>query len=163
MKIKNLNDLLVDMIKDMYSAENQLSKALPKMAKKASTEKLKEAFENHLKETEKQKERLEEVCEILGVSAKGKKCEAMEGLIKEAEEMILEIEDPDTLDAGLIAAAQKVEHYEIASYGTLITYAKTLEDPKIAKILGETISEEKNADKKLTEIAEKMVNEKAMS
>lgn len=161
MKITSLNDLLIDMVKDMYSAETQLTKALPKMVEKASTDKLKQAFQEHLKETENQIQRLDKVCEILGVSPKGQNCEAMEGLIKEAEEMISDIEDADTLDAGLIAAAQKVEHYEIASYGTLITYAQTLEDQQVANILKETISEEKQADQKLTQIAERMVNEKA--
>lgn len=161
MKVKTLNDLLVDMVKDLYSAENQLLKALPKMAKKASTPELKKGFEMHLEETLRQKERLEKVAELMDITPKGKKCAAMEGLIEEAEEMISEVKDPDVLDAGLIAAAQKVEHYEIASYGTVCTYAKMLGNNAILKLLHQTLEEEKATDIKLTEIAEGLVNEKA--
>lgn len=161
MKVKTLNDLLADMVKDLYSAENQLIKALPKMAKKSSSTELKKGFEKHLEETMRQKERLEKVAEILDITPKGKKCAAMEGLIEEAEELISEIKDADVLDAGLIAAAQKVEHYEIASYGTICTFAKILGNNDVAKLLHQTLEEEKATDVKLTEVAEGMVNEKA--
>lgn len=161
MKIKTLNDLFADMVKDLYSAESQLAKALPKMAKKATTPQLKKGFEKHLEETLKQKERLERVAEILDITPKGKKCAAMEGLIEEAEEMMSEVKDPEVLDAALIAAAQKVEHYEISSYGTVCTLAKTLGSNEIARLLAQTLKEEKETDVKLTDIAESMVNEKA--
>lgn len=161
MKVKSLNDLMIDMVKDLYSAENQLIKALPKMAKKASTPELKNSFELHLEETMRQKERLEQVAEIMGITPKGKKCAAMEGLIEEAEEAISDIKDADVLDAGLIAAAQKVEHYEIASYGTVCTFAKLLGDKDVLKLLHQTLEEEKATDLKLTEVAEGLVNEKA--
>ncbi|MBX9851442.1 MAG: ferritin-like domain-containing protein [Cytophagaceae bacterium] len=162
MKIKTLNDLFTDMIKDLYNAENQLIKALPKMAKKCNTPQLKKSMEMHLEETVNQKARLEKVCELLEISPKGKKCAAMEGLIKEAEELMDEVKDKDVLEAGLIAAAQKVEHYEIASYGTVCTYAKMLGKNQVAKLLHQTLEEEKAADLKLTEVAEGMVNEKAL-
>jgi ferritin-like metal-binding protein YciE len=162
MKLKTLNDLLVDMIKDLYSAENQLIKALPKMAKKSSTPELKKGFEKHLEETIRQKERLEKVAELLEITPKGKKCAAMEGLIEEADELISEVKDADVLDAGLIAAAQKVEHYEIASYGTVCTFAKMLGHKDVLKLLLQTLEEEKATDLKLTEVAEGMVNEKAI-
>ena len=162
MKVKTFNDLFIDMVKDMYSAETQLTKALPKMAKKATTPELKKGFEQHLEETIQQKERLEKIAEILEVSPKGKKCAAMEGLVEEAEEMIAEFKDPQVLDAALIAAAQKVEHYEIASYGTIVTFAKKLENgEEIIKLLQDTLNEEKETDAKLTEVAEGIVNEKA--
>jgi ferritin-like metal-binding protein YciE len=161
MKLKTLNDLLVDMVKDLYSAENQLIKALPKMAKKSTSPALKKGFEKHLEETMRQKERLEKVAELLDITPKGKKCAAMEGLIEEAEEIISEIKDPEVLDAGLIAAAQKVEHYEIASYGTIATFAKMLGEKEALKLFLQTLEEEKATDLKLTEVAEGMVNEKA--
>jgi ferritin-like metal-binding protein YciE len=162
MKVKTFNDLFIDMVKDMYSAETQLTKALPKMAKKATTPELKKGFEQHLEETIQQKERLEKIAEILEVSPKGKKCAAMEGLVEEAEELIAEFKDPQVLDAALIAAAQKVEHYEIASYGTIVTFAKKLENgEEIIKLLQDTLNEEKETDAKLTEVAEGIVNEKA--
>jgi ferritin-like metal-binding protein YciE len=161
MKIKTVNDLFADMIKDLYSAESQLVKALPKMAKKASTPELKKGFEKHLEQTIAQKDRLEKIADILDITPKGKKCMAMEGLIEEAEDMISEIKDPDVLDAGLIAAAQKVEHYEIASYGTAATFAKMLTNNEILNLLLQTLEEEKSTDAKLTEVAESLVNEKA--
>ena len=163
MKVKTLNDLFVDMVKDLYSAENQLIKALPKMAKKSGSLELKKEFEKHLEETIQQKERLEQVAELMEFNPKGKKCLGMEGLIDEAEELIGEVKDADVLDAGLIAAAQKVEHYEIASYGTVCTFAKMLGQNEVVNILHQTLEEEKAADANLTEIAEKMVNEKAAS
>jgi len=163
MKIKTLNDLFVDMIKDLYSAESQLIKALPKMAKKATNPQLKQGFENHLQETINQKERLVKIAELLDISPKGKKCAAMEGLVKEAEEIISEIADPEVLDAGLIAAAQKVEHYEIASYGTVATFAKILGNQEIMNLLLETEKEEKAADETLTKVAKTVVNKTAAS
>jgi ferritin-like metal-binding protein YciE len=161
MKLKTLNDLFVDCVKDLYSAENQLLKALPKLAKKATTPELKQSFERHLAETEVQKERLDQISELLEISPKGKKCAAMEGLITEAEELIAEVKEPDVLDAALIGAAQKVEHYEIASYGTAATYAKLLNNPEVLKLLAATLEEEKKTDALLTELAEGIVNEKA--
>ncbi|MFL5728923.1 MAG: ferritin-like domain-containing protein [Cytophagaceae bacterium] len=162
MKVRTLNDLFVDMIKDLYSAESQIIKALPKMAKKTKTPELKKGFEMHLEETVGQRERLEQIAEMLDVSPKGKKCVATEGLVDEAEETISDVKDPEVLDAALIGAAQKVEHYEIASYGTAITLAKMLGlDDKIIDLLGQTLEEEKATDAKLTEIAEGVVNERA--
>ena len=161
MKLKTLNDLFVDSIKDLYSAENQLTKALGKMAKKASAPELKQSFEQHLAETDKQKERLEQIAEILDITPKGKKCAAMEGLITEAEELISEVKEPEVLDAALIGASQKVEHYEIAGYGTAATFAKLLDNQEVLDLLLETLQEEKATDAKLTELAENIVNEKA--
>lgn len=161
MKIETMNDLFLDMLKDVYNAEGQLLKALPAMAEKASSDTLKNAFKSHLKETEKQKERLDKVAEIMKVSLTGVKCEAMEGNIKEAEKLISDVKDDKVLDAALIAAAQKVEHYEIATYGTLATFAKELGLKDVEKLLFETLEEEKAADRKLTEIAESRVNQRA--
>jgi ferritin-like metal-binding protein YciE len=162
MKVKTLNDLFVDMLKDVYSAESQLVKALPKMAKKSSAAQLKRGFELHLQETIRQKERLEQIAQILDISPKGKKCAAMEGLVEEAEDMFTDVKDPEVLDAGLIVAGQKVEHYEIASYGTLLSIAKKLGfEGTILDLLTETLEEEKATDEKLTDIAETIVNERA--
>jgi ferritin-like metal-binding protein YciE len=146
-------DLLIEEIKDLYSAENQLIKALQKMAKAASSPELKEAFETHRRETEKHAERLEEIAKRLDESARGKKCKAMEGLIEEGKEMMEEDGEPAVLDLALIGAAQKVEHYEIASYGTARTLAELLGEDKIAKILQQTLDEEGKTDKRLTDIA----------
>jgi ferritin-like metal-binding protein YciE len=154
----SLEDLLHDEIKDIYDAEKQLTKALPKLAKKASNEELREAFESHLEETQAHIERLERVFQELDMPARGKKCEGMQHLISEGNEMIAECEDDDTRDAVMIAAAQKVEHYEIASYGTIRTWANLLGQQEIAAILEETLEEEKAADLKLTGIAESFVN-----
>ena len=162
MKITIATELLTDMLQDVYSAETQLLKALPKMVQKATAQPLRKAFENHLEETKDQVRRLEEVFEILGADPEGEHCEVMEGLVEEAEQLIKAISDKDLLDAALIGAAQKVEHYEIASYGTILTFAKLLNDDKIAGILGKTIDEEKKADMKLTELAEHIVNQKAI-
>jgi ferritin-like metal-binding protein YciE len=162
MKITNATELLTDMLQDVYSAETQLLKALPKMVQKATAQPLRKAFENHLEETKDQVRRLEQVFEILGADPEGEHCEVMEGLVEEAEQLIKAISDKDLLDAALIGAAQKVEHYEIASYGTILTFAKLLNDDKIAEILGKTIDEEKKADMKLTELAEHIVNQKAI-
>jgi ferritin-like metal-binding protein YciE len=162
MKMKSLNDLLVDQLKDLYSAESQLIKALPRMAKAASSEDLRAGFEKHLEETEGQLERLDQCFELLEARAKGKKCKAMEGLIEEGKELLQGNVDPDVLDAGLIAAAQKVEHYEIASYGCTVTWAERLGLTQVAKLLQETLDEEKATDVKLTELAESMVNADAV-
>jgi ferritin-like metal-binding protein YciE len=157
----SLADLLQDEVKDIYDAEKQLTKALPKLAKKASNEQLKEAFESHLQETEGHIERLEQVFEMMGMPPRGKKCEGMKQLIAEGNDMIAECEDDDTRDAVMIAAAQKVEHYEIASYGTIRTWANALGKNDIASIFDETLEEEKAADQKLTGIAESFINQAA--
>jgi len=154
----SLEDLLHDEIKDIYDAEKQLTKALPKLAKKASNEELREAFEAHLEETQTHVERLERVFKQLGMPVRGKKCEGMQHLIAEGNDMIAECEDDDTRDAVMIAAAQKVEHYEIASYGTIRTWANMLGQQELAAIFEETLEEEKAADEKLTGIAESFVN-----
>ena len=163
MKLESLQDLLVHELKDLYSAENQLVKALPKMAKAAESEDLKAAFEEHWEVTKTQVERLETIFEELGVSPKGKKCKAMEGLIEEGSELISEDGEPSVKDAALIAAAQKVEHYEIAGYGCARTYAQLLGMDKAAELLQETLDEEGETDKKLTELAESVVNVEAQS
>jgi ferritin-like metal-binding protein YciE len=148
-------------MRDLYNAENQLLKALPKMAKRASTEELKEAFESHLEETHGQVARLEEIFERLGKKPTGKTCKAMQGLIEEGSEMMKE-EGPDSvIDAGIIAAAQRVEHYEIAGYGVARTFASILGEDEAEDLLQETLDEEGAADEKLTEIAESIVNEEA--
>lgn len=149
----HLHELFVDELRDIMGGERQLLKGLKKMAGKARSESLQMAFEDHLNQTEMHIERLKEVMQLVGIQARGKKCKAMEGLLNEAEEIIDEFEDQETLDAALIAAAQKVEHYEIASYGCLVTYAKLMEHKEAAKILGQTLNEEKETDVKLTEIA----------
>lgn len=161
MKLKSLQDLLVDQLKDLYSAEHQILKALPKMAKAASSEELREGFEEHLRQTEKQVERLDEICEQLEVSPRGKACQALEGLVKEGKELMEEDAEPEVLDAGLIAAAQKVEHYEMASYGCARTWAEQLGLSEVARLLQETFEEEKETDEKLTKLAEQGVNREA--
>ncbi len=156
MKLENLRDLFVDELKDLYSAENQLLKALPKMAKAATSADLKRAFESHLKETLGQVERLEQVFASLDVSPKGKKCKAMQGLVEEGAEMMKEDAEPDVMDAGLIAAAQRVEHYEMAGYGCVHNYAQLLGETKAATLLQKTLDEEGAADKKLTQLAKQI-------
>ena len=158
MKIDSLDILLEEELKDIYSAEKQLLKALPKMAEKASSDALRAAFEEHLTVTEGQVTRLEEVFETLGKTAKAKTCKAMQGLIEEASELMEEDADDAVMDAGLIAAAQKVEHYEIASYGTVRTWANLCGEENAAELLQETLDEETEADQKLTELAENFVN-----
>ena len=162
MKMKTLEDLYVNELKDLYNAENQLLKALPKMAKAANAPELKEAFESHLEETRGQVERLEQIFKELDVSPKGKKCKAMEGLVEEGSEMIKEDAEPPVKDAGLIAAAQRVEHYEIAGYGAARTFATLLGYDKAAKLLQETLDEEAGADEKLTELANSVINIEAV-
>jgi ferritin-like metal-binding protein YciE len=156
-----LEELLVDQLKDLYSAENQIIKALPRMAKAASSPELKRAFERHLEETKRQVERLDEIGEALEVRLTGKKCKGMEGLIAEGKEIMEEDLDDNAIDAGLIGAAQKVEHYEIAAYGTARTHAAMLGHNKAAKLLQQTLDEEGNTDKKLTQLAESIINAEA--
>src|SRR5215207_4243125 len=158
MQMNHLQELLIEDLKDLYNAEQQLTKALPKMARKASSPDLKAAFQTHLKETEGQIRRLEQVFEAFGAKAKGKTCHAMKGLIEEGNELMSEDAEPDVLDAGLIGAAQKVEHYEIASYGTVRTYAKLLGNEQAARLLQQTLDEEGMTDKKLTALAESHIN-----
>ncbi|CAN5417636.1 ferritin-like domain-containing protein [soil metagenome] len=160
-EIHPLEELLVDELKDLYSAENQIIKALPKMAKATSSPELKRAFERHLEETRRQVDRLEQIGEHLEIKLTGKKCKGMEGLIEEGKEMIGELED-EALDAGLIGAAQKVEHYEIASYGTARTHAEVLGYSKVARLLQQTLNEEFATDKKLTQLAENIINVEAL-
>lgn len=160
--MKKLEDLFEHQLKDLYSAENQLLTALPKMAKAANDAELKKAFEKHLKETETHKTRLEEVCEELDIKPTGEDCKAMKGLIKEAQGMIDEKSDKEVKDAGLIAEAQRVEHYEIAAYGTVVRYAKELGHTKIATKLQKTLDEEYKTDDALTALAEKRLNAKAI-
>ena len=157
-----LEELLHDELKDLYSAENQMLKSLPRMAKAASSPELKRAFERHLEETRKQVERLQQIGEELEIKLTGKKCAGMEGLIEEAKELMGEIDDEDALDAGLIGAAQKAEHYEIAAYGTARTHAEVLGYRRIAKMLQQTLNEEGMTDKKLTQLAESLVNVEAV-
>ncbi|NEU09216.1 ferritin-like domain-containing protein [Flavihumibacter sp. R14] len=158
-----LKELFVDSLKDLYWAEKHLTKALPKMAKKATSEELRSAIEKHLAETENQVIKLEQVFASIDEKAVAKKCEAMEGLVKEAESIMSETENGTmTRDVGIIAAAQKVEHYEIASYGTLRTLADVLGLPEAAELLNQILDEEKNADSLLTQIAEAYVNQSAM-
>jgi ferritin-like metal-binding protein YciE len=153
-----LHDLFVDQLHDIYDAERQLTKALPKMAKAANFDELRQGFETHLEETRGQIQRLEQVFEILGMKARGKTCEAMKGLIEEGLEIIEADCDPEIGDAGLIAAAQKVEHYEMAAYGCLCTWAEQLGHDDARKLLHETLEEEKRTDAKLTDLAQNHVN-----
>ncbi|WP_421827273.1 ferritin-like domain-containing protein [Larkinella sp.] len=159
-----LKELFVDELKDIYWAEKHLTKALTKMAKSATSDELQTAFEKHLTETEKHVTRLEQVFEVVGEKASAKKCDAMAGLIEEAEGLMEDTKEGTlTRDVALISAAQKVEHYEIASYGTLKTLAGVLGYPKAAQLLEETLAEEKKTDSLLTEIAEGSINESAKS
>jgi ferritin-like metal-binding protein YciE len=156
--LENLQDLLIHQLQDLYSAEEQLISALPKMAEAAFSSQLKSAFENHLQETRRQKERLERAFQLLGQEAAAEKCQAMAGLISEGEEIIHATGDSEVKDAALIAAAQRVEHYEIAGYGCARTFARQLHRDDIAGILQQTLEEESRADHLLTEIAENSVN-----
>jgi ferritin-like metal-binding protein YciE len=160
-KMTTLEDLYTDMLKDLYSAEKQLVKALPKMAKNAQSPDLQKAFQEHLRQTEGHVERIERIFSDLEGSPRGKKCVGMEGLIEEGNEILQEDAEPDVLDAGLIAAAQKVEHYEIASYGTARAWAERLGYDKAARLLQQTLEEESMANEKLTQIAESHVNMEA--
>jgi ferritin-like metal-binding protein YciE len=160
-KMNNLNDLLHDQLKDLYDAEHQLKRALPKMAKHATDAQLKAGFEQHLTETENQIARLEQVFDAMGLKATRKSCKAMKGLIEEGEEVMQEEAPPEVMDAALIAAAQRVEHYEIAGYGTVRTMAQMLGMKDAAKLLEQSLQEEEATDKKLTMLAEKSINQKA--
>jgi ferritin-like metal-binding protein YciE len=153
-----LHELFLDELADLLSAETQLTKALPKMAKAAQSDELREAIESHLEETEGQVERLRKVFESVGEKPRSKTCQAMKGLIEEGSELMQELKGKSTIDAGLIAAAQKVEHYEIASYGTVRAWAEQMEHSEAVQLLEETLEEEKAADQKLTEIAETLAN-----
>ncbi|MGA7241985.1 MAG: ferritin-like domain-containing protein [Terracidiphilus sp.] len=156
MRVDSIDKLFIEELKDLYSAENQIAKALPKMVNAASSKDLKKAFESHLRETEGQIERLVQICNILGTSPKGKSCEGMKGVLDEGSSMLHESAEGDVRDAALISAAQRVEHYEMAAYGTVRTYAQLLGQPQVAKLLEETLEEEKAADQKLTSIAQKV-------
>ncbi|MER8430087.1 ferritin-like domain-containing protein [Mesorhizobium caraganae] len=158
---KDLEDLFLDGLKDIYYAEKKILKALPKMAKGAYEEQLSAAFEKHLAETEGQVERLEEVFDILGVAARGKTCPAIDGILEEGSEILEEYKGSTSLDAGLVGAAQAVEHYEIARYGTLIAWATTLGKDDVAALLNATLEEEKATDEALTALGEAGVNERA--
>jgi ferritin-like metal-binding protein YciE len=159
--MKTMDDLFYALLQDVYYTEKQLVKALPKMAKKANSAELEKAFLQHRDETETHVDRLEKAFEMIDKRAKGKKCEAIIGLIEEGEEVIKEAEDDDVRDAGIVGAAQAVEHYEIARYGTLCAWAKQLGKPEIARLLHQTLEEEKKADMLLTKIAEEQVNRAA--
>lgn len=158
MELETLRDLYIDELKDVYHAEKQILKALPRMAKAASHDELRTAFEEHLAQTEEQVRRLETIFDDLGKPARGKKCLGMEGLIAEGKEMMGEDAEPEVLDAALISAAQRVEHYEIAAYGTLRTYARQLGYEKQAKLLQQTLDEEAATDERLSMLAESRIN-----
>ena len=158
MALDSLHDLYVDELKDLYNAENQLLKALPKMAKAAADPRLQAAFEEHLEVTRGQVDRLDRIFKELGERPTGKKCVAMMGLIEEGKELLEEDAEPAVLDAALIAAAQKVEHYEMAGYGCVRTYARMLGYEAAARLLQETLDEEGEADQTLTELAETVIN-----
>ncbi|MGB9415845.1 MAG: ferritin-like domain-containing protein, partial [Acidobacteriaceae bacterium] len=153
MSVNTIDELLLDELKDLYSAEKQITKALPKLARAALSQDLKSAFESHLEETEGQIERLDRIFEILGKSPKGKKCHGMEGVLEEGSEVLEELDKSPVRDAALISAAQRVEHYEMAGYGSVREYATLLGHGEIASLLNETLKEEEAADKKLNGIA----------
>jgi ferritin-like metal-binding protein YciE len=157
MKIENIETLLVEQLRDLYDAEKQLVKALPKMAKAASAEELREAFTEHLEVTKNQVQRLEQAFEALGAKAKGKPCAAMKGLIEEGQETMQEDISDELMDIALIAAAQKVEHYEISGYGTVRSLAEKLQHEDVAELLEQTENEEKEADSKLTEVTQTLL------
>ena len=157
----DLHKLFLDELADIYSAEQQLTKALPKMAKAAESDELRQAFEEHLQQTEEQISRLDQVFESLGESMKRKTCKAMQGLIEEGKEVMEDQKDSSALDAALIAAAQKVEHYEIATYGTLCTWAEQMGHHDALDLLKQSIDEEETTDERLTELAESLANQRA--
>jgi len=162
MKLETLRDLFVHELQDLYDAEKQIVKALPKMASAAHSPDLRSAFEHHLEQTKHQVERLEQAFEQMGAKAKGKTCVAMKGLIEEGSEMISEKAEPSVKDAGLIVAAQKVEHYEIAGYGSVCVFAGMLGLQSVKQLLKENLSEEEATDKKLSQLAETCVNQEAL-
>jgi ferritin-like metal-binding protein YciE len=161
MSVNNLEKLLVQELKDLHSAETQITQTLPKLIKAATSSELKSAFEHHLKETEGQIQRLDKAFEILGASPRGKTCNGMKGILMEGAEMLHETEAGDIRDVALISAAQRVEHYEMAAYGTVRSYAEQLRQPQIVSLLQDTLDEEKSADRKLSEISRK-VNTRAL-
>jgi len=161
MEMESLRELYVEELKDLWSAETQITKALPKMMKAATNPKLKKAFNTHLKQTERHVKRLERIFKELDESPRGKKCVGMEGLIKEGQELIKEKPEADVLDAGLISAAQHVEHYEIAGYGCVRTWARQMGEERQAELLQETLDEEEQTDRLLTELAESEINVEA--
>lgn len=161
MKMNTLKDLYLEQLRDLYSAETQLVEALPTMAEKASHNELKQAFQQHLEETRQHVERLEQIFNRMGEKPSGETCQAMKGLIKEAQDLMKQRADEDVRDAGLIASAQRVEHYEIAGYGTVATYAEMLNQNEDHDILGQTLAEEKKTDQLLTRLAEQVINVEA--
>jgi ferritin-like metal-binding protein YciE len=161
MEHQALKELYIDELKDIYNAENQLVKALPKMAKAANSEELRNGFEEHLEQTRGHVQRLEQIFKELGEKPSGKKCKGMEGLVAEGQEMMGEDFEDDVMDAALISAAQRVEHYEIAAYGTVRTYAELLGEDNAVQLLEQTLEEEKETDQKLTEMASE-INVRAM-
>jgi ferritin-like metal-binding protein YciE len=163
MELETLKDLYTHELKDLYSAENQIIKALPKMAEAATNEELSAGFEQHLEQTKKHAQRLEQILESHGETTRGPKCKGMEGVIAEGNEMIKEDAEDEVKDAGLIAAAQRVEHYEMAGYGCARTYAELLGDTKGAKLLQQTLDEEKATDEKLSDLAKSTINVEAMA
>jgi ferritin-like metal-binding protein YciE len=158
----SMRDLLEMSLQDTYNAETQILDALPKMQEAATSPKLKQAFQEHLEITQRQVERLEQVCKALGIEPEGETCEAMEGLVEEGEELMEELDEGPVLDAALIGAAQKVEHYEIAAYGTLTAMLKAMGEQKNADLMAQTLKEEKDTDELLNEIAENEVNPAAL-
>jgi ferritin-like metal-binding protein YciE len=161
MKLDSLEPLFVEELRDIYNAENQLTKALPKMAKAASSEELKSAFQEHLEQTKEHMERLEEIFEEMGKKPTGKTCKAMKGLVEEGSEMMQEDGEDSVIDAAIIAAAQKIEHYEIASYGTVRAWAEQLGKDDAVDLLQQTLDEESETNEKLTELAESSINVEA--
>jgi len=161
MAIENLHDLFVHTLQDIYFAEQTIVKKLPKMAEKATSSQLRIAFETHLAETKQQVQRLEQVFQQLGEQVKAEECPAIEGITEEAEELLSEINDPETRDAAMLAAAQAVEHYEIARYGTLVAWAEEMGHNDVIGLLRETLEEEKATDAKLSQLAESRLNRKA--
>jgi ferritin-like metal-binding protein YciE len=160
-KLSSLDDLLVHELQDIYNAESQILKALPKMVKAANDPELKNAFEEHRRQTEGQVTRLDQVFRLLGVPAKGRKCEGMAGLLEEGKKTMEQEAEPSVLDAALIAAAQKVEHYEIAAYGCVCTYAEMLGYDQVHELLGQNLDEEETTDQRLTALAESVINPEA--
>ncbi len=161
MKIQSLQDLFVDALEDLYSAESQIEKALPKMEMAAHDPSLKQGFQQHLDQTHHQKDRLEQIFQEMNMRPKAKTCKGMEGIISEGNELLKEKVDPEVMDAGLIGAAQKVEHYEISGYGTARTFASRLGYNDAARLLQQTLDEEKQTDEKLTRLAESGINQQA--
>ncbi len=162
MKLESLKDLYLEQLRDLYSAENQIVEALPKMAEKASAPDLRKGFKDHLRQTEQHVKRLERIFKDLQESPKGEECEGMKGLVKEGEQMMKMKGEPAAIDAGLIAAAQRVEHYEIAGYGTVRSYAELLGRDEHVSLLEQTLREEEETDERLTELAESQINEEAL-